>query len=103
MVCNASGPSPYERYRRWLYDNYESRGVVTSITFEDWMEISACDTEEEECHIEQLCEKAKKMEEPIVIDPDKSFDTEKKRQLKELNLAMAMIAIGSMELEDKEK
>ena len=39
MVCNTSGPSPYERYRRWLYDNYESRGVVTSITFEDWMEM----------------------------------------------------------------
>lgn len=64
--------------------------------------ISACDTEEEERHIEQLCEKAKKMEEPIVIDPDNVFDTEKKRQLKELNLAMAMIAIGSLELEDKE-
>ena len=37
MVCHNSGPSPYKQYRHWLYENYESRGVVTSITFDEWI------------------------------------------------------------------
>lgn len=65
------------------------------------MLISTCDTEERERRIEQLCEKAKSMKEPIVLDPDKVLDTEKKKQLKEFNIVMAMIAIGSLGL-DKE-
>lgn len=63
--------------------------------------ISACDTEEQERILEQFCEKVKKMKEPIVLDPEKVFDTEKKRQLKELNVAMAIIAIGSLALEEE--
>lgn len=42
------------------------------------------------------------MDSPILIDPNKAFHVEKKKQMKELNLAMAMIAIGSMRLDEEE-
>ena len=64
--------------------------------------VNSCDTEEAEHHIELLCQKAKEMDVPITIDPNKAFHVEKKKLMKELNLAMTMIAIGSMELEDED-
>ena len=39
MVCNEYMSKLHDEYRRWIYDNYESRGVVTDITFDDWMEM----------------------------------------------------------------
>lgn len=64
--------------------------------------LNSCDTEKDERRIEMLCQKAKEMDSPILIDPNKAFHVEKKKQMKELNLAMAMIAIGSMRLGEEE-
>lgn len=41
MVCNEYMSTRYYEYQQWLYDNYTSRGVVTNMTFEKWIEMQS--------------------------------------------------------------
>ncbi len=36
MVYNEYMSAMYHDYRKYMYENYERRGIVTNITFEDW-------------------------------------------------------------------
>jgi len=66
--------------------------------------LSNCETEEEEIEISKVCDQLRTADEPITLDFDR-LKGEYKSQLKQMYLALVMIAIGSekmreMDMED---
>lgn len=63
--------------------------------------LSSCDDEEQEKDIARYCDKLKAHEGPVSLNIDKVKD-EFKQQLRDLRLALALIAIGSMGLQEED-
>ena len=63
--------------------------------------LSQCDNEKNEQEIEQLCEKLEAQEEPVPLNFD-SVKEDMKHQLNDLYLALSVIAVSTLALNEEE-